>query len=91
MMETPIKELPSFENCINPIKQNHSLYSYCDKLFQYDFFQRNQCKVDMCKICCVAYDSNGYDLKKKLVNVSDELFKRCQLECIKSKKKLNIF
>jgi hypothetical protein len=80
-IEKPIDKSSSYEGCINPPDQDNS-YNYCDKLYQFDYFKKNQCKNDMCKLCCVSMDQN-----KKIIlpNISDELFTKCESECVKSK------
>ncbi len=80
--ENNISAFHSFESCINPTNPDQSSYNYCDKLFQFDFYKKGQCKSDMCKLCCVAFDVNK---TIPITSISDELYSRCQSECIKSK------
>jgi len=49
----------NWESCINPITPENSVYPYCEKIFKADFYKRNQCKFDLCNLCCISFDAFG--------------------------------
>ncbi len=90
VLEKPITDKQHFDYCLNPPLPNRSIYSHCDKAFQFDFYQRGTCKKDICNLCCLSFrfsrnHSPTKNLEMAKVNISKEVFQNCQKECTSSK------
>jgi hypothetical protein len=60
--------------CIEPVNPEKSLYSHCDSHFG-NFVQKQNCKVDACRICCISIDPIFH------ASQSDENLKNCWKKC----------
>ena len=69
----------TYNSCSEPTNPESSIYPYCDKLYDNDFYQRSQCKIDMCNLCCISFDTI------KNTNLPNEAVNDCYGMCIKSK------
>ena len=68
----------SFSSCSEPTNPDTSIYPYCDKLYEVDFYQKSQCKIDMCNLCCISFDT------MKNTNLPNSAVNECYAMCIKS-------
>ena len=82
-MESGNNKTKKWENCFEPSNQGNSVYPYCDKLFENDYFQNTRCKLDFCNLCCVSLDNSAS------TNLSQSLLAKCYENCINSKVYLN--
>ena len=69
----------SWKSCIKPSDPYNSVYIYCDKLFEKDYFQRNRCKSDMCRLCCISYEP----LEKTIL--TNKSIDKCYTGCLECK------
>jgi hypothetical protein len=75
--EAPLDEIKNkdYKNtCVSPVTEN-SIYEYCNVKFA-DKLQNIDCKVDMCRLCCVNLDI----IKGKVYEIED-----CVIDCFTSK------
>ncbi len=79
--EVPSDDKKSVEHCFNSSNPLSSVYNYCDKIVEFDFYKKTRCKMDMCKLCCAAFDMRS----TPPVNTSDDVYNYCNSQCVKSK------
>ncbi len=84
LIETGNTKNKSWKSCIEPQTQDDTIYPYCEKLFEKDYFQKSRCKIDMCKLCCISFDSVGK------TNLAKSALNKCYKGCIESKIIYNI-
>ena len=77
-MEKANDKNKSWKTCYQPKEADSSVYPYCDKLFEKDFFQKSRCKIDFCNLCCVSYDKIGK------ANLSVNNLMKCYENCTSS-------
>jgi hypothetical protein len=95
LIEKPGENLNSWSKCIDSNTKNSSVYNHCEKLFQYNKQQNTNCKLDMCKLCCVSTDlSNQSQIQthfsetslkngsEKSKQISSNNFEKCEKACV---------
>ena len=78
-MEVGTDKNKSWETCFQPSNSGSSIYPYCDKIFEKDFYQSSRCKLDFCNLCCISFDKVGN------TNLSINSLSNCYKSCITSK------
>jgi hypothetical protein len=72
-----------WNSCIEPLHPETSIYSYCDKENQDDFYKKSRCKTDMCNLCCVSFEN------KSSVLMTDHNIQSCYDSCLRTFNKIS--
>lgn len=67
-------QISDWKSCFEPKVPDESIYSYCDSEFC-EPNNRNQCKFDMCNLCCVNFENKINTL------VSESSIQSCYKKC----------